>query len=56
MSYFSSEPVLNHAAVNTEWNLIQDILNNKFGNENPYNYYTEEDAKKIVAGLFKKPN
>lgn len=55
MSYFSSEPVLNHAAVNTEWNLIQDILNNKFGNENPYNYYNEEDAKKIVAELFKKP-
>jgi hypothetical protein len=55
MSYFSSEPVLNHAAVNTEWNLIQDILNNKFGNENPYNYYSEEDAKNIVAGLFKKP-
>ena len=55
MSYFSSEPVLNHAAVNTEWNLIQDILNNKFGNENPYNYYNEEDAKKIVADLFKKP-
>lgn len=55
MSYFSSEPVLNHAAVNTEWNLIQDILNNKFGNENPYNYYSKEEAKKIVSGLFKKP-
>lgn len=55
MSYFSSEPVLNHAAVNTEWNLIQDILNNKFGNENPYKYYPDDEAKKIVAELFKKP-
>jgi phosphoglycerol transferase MdoB-like AlkP superfamily enzyme len=55
MSYFSAEPVLNHAAVNTEWNLIQDILNNKYGNENPYKYYSEDDAKKIVAELFKKP-
>ncbi len=54
MSYFSSEPVLNHAAVNTEWNLIQDILNNKFGDENPYKYYSEENAKKIIAELFKK--
>jgi len=55
MSYFSSETVLNHAAVNTEWNLIQDILNNKFGNDNPYKYYSEKDARKIVADLFKKP-
>ncbi len=55
MSYFSSEPLLNHAAVNTEWNLIQDILNNKFGNDNPYKYYSVEEARKIVAGLFKRP-
>ncbi len=55
MSYFSSEPVLNHAAVNTEWNLMQDILNNKLGNENPYNYYSKEEARKIISELFKKP-
>ena len=55
MSYFSSEPVLNHAAVNTEWNLIQDIIDNKVGNQNPYQYYKPEDAAKIVASLFKKP-
>jgi phosphoglycerol transferase MdoB-like AlkP superfamily enzyme len=55
MSYFSGETVLNHAAVNTEWNLIQDIINNKFGNENPYKYYPKEEARTIVAGLFKKP-
>lgn len=55
MSYFSSETVLNHAAVNTEWNLIQDIIDNKFGNENPYKYYSKENAKEIVSGLFKKP-
>ena len=55
MSYFSAEPVLNHAAVNTQWNLIQDILNNKFGNDNPYNYFSEKQSKEIVSGLFKKP-
>lgn len=56
MSYFSTETVLNHAAVNTEWNLIQDVLNNKYGNDNPYKYYSREEADRIVAGLFKKPD
>lgn len=56
MSYFSAEPTLNHAAVNTQWNLIQDILNNKLGNENPYKYFNEKRSKEIVASLYKKPN
>lgn len=56
MSYFSTEPILNHAAVNTEWNLLQDILNNKYGSENPYQYYSREEADSIVAELFKKPD
>lgn len=55
MSYFSSETVLNHAAVNTEWNLIEDIINNNFGNENPYKYYSKEKAEEIVAELLAKP-
>lgn len=52
MAYFSTQPVLNHAAVNTEWNLMQDILNNKNGGGNPYQYYRKDDAKKIVAELY----
>ena len=56
MSYFSAEPVLNHAAVNTHWNLIQDILNSKIGNTNPYKYFSEKQSKEIVSGLFKKPS
>ena len=56
MAYFSTETVLNHAAVNTEWNLIQDIINNKYGNDNPYKYYKRKEARKIVAGLFVKPS
>jgi phosphoglycerol transferase MdoB-like AlkP superfamily enzyme len=56
MAYFSNETVLNHASVNTEWNLIQDVINNKYGNDNPYKYYTRNEAKKIVAGLFSKPS
>jgi phosphoglycerol transferase MdoB-like AlkP superfamily enzyme len=56
MAYFSTEPILNHAAVNTHWNLIQDILNNKFGNKNPYKYFSENQSREIVASLFKKPS
>lgn len=52
MSYFSTRPFLNHAAVNTEWNLIQDLLNNKFGNKNPYRYYPEKEAQAIVNELY----
>lgn len=55
MSYFSTETVLNHAAVNTEWNLISDVLNNKFGKDNPYKYYSKIEAEKIVNQLFVKP-
>jgi phosphoglycerol transferase MdoB-like AlkP superfamily enzyme len=56
MAYFSNEIVLNHASVNTEWNLIQDVINNKFGNDNPYKYYEKDEAKKIVSELFSKPS
>lgn len=55
MAYFSSETILNHAAVNTEWNLLQDIINNKFATKNPYKYYTAEESEKIVSELFPKP-
>ncbi|WP_276346342.1 LTA synthase family protein [Daejeonella sp. JGW-45] len=55
MAYFSSETILNHAAVNTEWNLLQDVLSNKYGNDNPYKYYSPGEAKKIVDSLFEKP-
>ncbi|MES3018054.1 MAG: sulfatase-like hydrolase/transferase [Bacteroidota bacterium] len=55
MAYFSNETILNHAAVNTEWNLLQDVINNKLATKNPYKYYTAEESKKIVSELFPKP-
>ncbi len=55
MAYFSTNTVLNHASVNTEWNLIHDVISNKFGNDNPYKYYSKGEAKKIVAELFPQP-
>jgi phosphoglycerol transferase MdoB-like AlkP superfamily enzyme len=55
MAYFSAETVLNHAAVNTEWNLLHDVLNNKYGRGNPYKYYERKEAESIVSKLFEKP-
>ncbi|MDB5014537.1 MAG: sulfatase, partial [Daejeonella sp.] len=52
MAYFSSKPILNHAAVNTEWNFMQDVLNNKNGGGNPYSYFKQDEAKEVVAGLY----
>lgn len=52
MAYFSNEPILNHAAVNTEWNLLQDIINNKFEVKNPYQYYNPKESEKIVRKLY----
>ncbi len=52
MAYFSTKSILNHATVNTEWNLMQDILNNKYGNDNPYKYYSRKEAKEILNELF----
>lgn len=55
MAYFSTQPILNHAAVNTEWNLLQDIISNKFSIKNPYKYYASKEANNIVAELFQEP-
>ncbi len=52
MAYFSEHQILNHAAVNTEWNLISSILASKKTNKNPYNYFTEAEAAKTVANLY----
>ncbi|KAA8475183.1 phosphoglycerol transferase MdoB-like AlkP superfamily enzyme [Arcticibacter tournemirensis] len=56
MAYFSLKPLLNYAAVNTEWSLVHDILNNKYNNSNPFKYYSPSEAKSIVKGLYLKPN
>ncbi|HEX8377727.1 MAG TPA: LTA synthase family protein [Pedobacter sp.] len=54
MAYYSNKPILNHAAINTEWGLMRDILNNR-SNKNPYNYYSKKEASEIKNELFKQP-
>jgi phosphoglycerol transferase MdoB-like AlkP superfamily enzyme len=48
MAYFSSKPILNHAAVNTSWNLAQDVVNNMAGNSGDFHYLPEAQADSIL--------
>lgn len=56
MAYFSNKSILNHAAINTEWNLIQDLLSQNFSNKNPYRYYPEKEVASLVGQLYPAPN
>ncbi|MBC7912974.1 MAG: LTA synthase family protein [Pyrinomonadaceae bacterium] len=55
MAYYSATPLLNHAAINTEWALLRDILNNK-STKNPYQYYSQQEAAGLVDSMFIKSN
>lgn len=55
MVYFSDRPFLNHAAINTEWSLLRDIIKNKYSAANPYPYYLRKQARAIVDSLYKQP-
>jgi phosphoglycerol transferase MdoB-like AlkP superfamily enzyme len=48
MAYFSSKPILNHAAVNTSWNLAQDFANNLAGNSGDFHYLPESQVDSIL--------
>ncbi len=48
MAYFSSKPILNHAAVNTSWNLSQDVINNLAGSKGDFHYLPEEQVDSIL--------
>ncbi|MET1055585.1 MAG: LTA synthase family protein [Pedobacter sp.] len=52
MAYYSDQQMLNHAAVNTEWNLIADLLKSRHTERNPYNYVSEKDAELMVKELY----
>ncbi|WP_316842556.1 LTA synthase family protein [Pedobacter gandavensis] len=52
MAYFSEEQLLNHAAVNTEWNLIRSILSEKMTRKNPYVYLDAKKADQLIQDLY----
>jgi len=52
--YFSKFDIINTTAVNSSWNLLHSInQNRKYLNENPYQYYDLEEAKKVVNEIQK---
>jgi len=52
MAYFSRYQILNHAAVNTEWNLLSSLLASKKTNKNPYLYFEPEVARQLTDSLY----
>ena len=53
MAYFSKYQILNHASLNTEWNLVSSILASKKTSKNPYLYFNQITATRQVADLYK---
>ncbi|WP_410221415.1 LTA synthase family protein [Pedobacter sp.] len=52
MAYFSENQVLNHASLNTEWNLVSSILASKKVDSNPYIYMDKEKAATQTKALY----
>jgi len=52
MAYYSDQEVLNHAAINTEWNLIASLLKSSQISKNPYTYYTQAEAEATIKTLY----
>lgn len=53
MAYFSNHQILNHAALNTEWNLMSSILASNKSKKNLYKYFDQKEADSNVSNLFK---
>ena len=52
MAYYSDQQMLNHAAVNTEWNLIAGLIGSHHASENPYKYFPAQEAAAQVRELY----
>lgn len=52
MAYFSETQLLNHAAVNTEWNLMYTLAASGKTKKNPYNYMEKNEADTLIDHLY----
>lgn len=55
MAYFSKYQILNHASLNTEWNLVSSVLASRKTSKNPYLYFDQSVAANHVTDLYKVP-
>lgn len=51
-AYFSDQLLLNHAAVNTEWNLFESAVKGGKADKNRYQYFAKEEARAMVDSLY----
>jgi phosphoglycerol transferase MdoB-like AlkP superfamily enzyme len=54
MAYFSSKQILNQSALNTEWNLFDNIFENLKAIHNPYIYFDPKFADSLSLSLYKE--
>ena len=52
MAFYSNYQILNHAALNTEWNLVSSILASNETKKNPYRYLNQKVADSTVEKLY----
>jgi len=52
MAYYSEQQTLNHAAVNTEWNLIADLMKSRHTHDNPYQYFPLPAVEQQIKTLY----
>lgn len=50
--YFSDKIFANHAAVNVPWNLMHSLFKREFDKNNPYQYFSEKQAKLYLDSLY----
>lgn len=53
MAYFSNKQILNQSALNTEWNLFDNIYQNLRVQHNPYIYMEPKQADSLTRSLLK---
>jgi phosphoglycerol transferase MdoB-like AlkP superfamily enzyme len=52
MAFFSEHQILNHASLNTEWNLMSSILASSKTDKNPYMYGDQHQAELTIKELY----
>jgi phosphoglycerol transferase MdoB-like AlkP superfamily enzyme len=55
-AYFSDHEILNQSAMNTEWNLFNNIFENFRKPYNPYEFMQPVDAQRLVQDMYKVKN
>lgn len=50
--YFSEKTFANHASVNVSWNLMYSISKKNYDQHNPYSYFADSTAQRLVKDLY----